>query len=265
MRFLNIFLLYFQHVLNFRGRIFVWFLNAFLNPLFLLLFWIGIYREGSGVLAGWSLSDIASYYFLLVIAGSVILAHIEEDVAIRDIKDGELVKYLTKPISYFVMKFFNEMPWRIIQGSFGLIVFIIVFLMFRNFISIPDSIPEFVLALIVTSIAILISFTFKMIIGITAFWLTDFWGFQQVVEVIILIFGGFIMPVHLFPEWLSNLSFLTPFPYMIYYPILSFQGKMSNPEMLQTIFIQIIWILFLVIIYKMMWRKGIKKFTGVGN
>ena len=265
MRFVRIFLLFFQHVTNFRSRNFVWFLIALLNPLFVLIFWIAVIRDNTNILGGWNLSSISTYYFLLIIATSLILSHIEEDVAIRDIREGQLVTYLTKPFSYFQLKFISEIGWRIMQGFFGVMIFSIFYLFFQRFIVLPNSFLEILFSALIILLAILISFTFKMIVGITAFWFIDFWGLQQIIEVIIVILAGFIMPIELFPDWLENISKMTPFPYMIYYPIVSLQSKLISPELVNVIFVQIVWLVILGVTYRWLWAKGIKRFTGVGQ
>lgn len=265
MKYLKIFLLYFQHVTNFRSRIFIWFLIAFLNPLFVLIFWIAVIKANGNVLGSWNLSSITTYYLLLIIAGSFIIAHIEEDVAIRDIREGQLVTHIIKPMSYFWMKFLSELGWRIMQGFFGVMIFIIFYIFFQRFVSLPNTLYEIIFSVLIIILAFLISFTFKMIVGITAFWFIDFWGLQQIIEVIIVILAGFIMPIELFPNWLENLSKITPFPYMIYYPILSLQSKLTNPALFNIVLVQLVWLVILGGMYKWLWGRGIKKFTGVGQ
>lgn len=265
MRFLRIFLLHFQHVINFRSRIFVWFLTSFLNPLSLLIFWVALFKEKGDVLAGWSLPNLSSYYFLLIIAASFIVAHIEEDVAVHDIREGQLVSYLSKPISYYWMKFFDEVPWRIIQGFFGVIVFVIFYFLFSKFITLPNTFMTLISAFIIIILAFFISFTFKMIVGISAFWFVDFWGLQQIIEVVIIILAGFVMPIEFFPGWLKSISLLSPFPYMIYYPILSLQSRLGMSQATHVILVQLIWLVILCLIYKFFWMKGLKKFSGVGQ
>lgn len=254
-----------QHALNYRGRMFVWFLGSFINPLSLLIFWVAVYKEKEDLLSGWSVSNISAYYLLLVIAGSFIIAHIEEDVAIRDIREGGLVNYLLKPVSYYMMKLADEIPWRVVQGLFGLIIFAGFLLLFPRLVSLPTELFLIFSSILIIALAFILSFTFKMVIGLTAFWFIDFWGFQQVVEVLILILAGFVLPIEFLPKTLQTVSLSTPFPYMIYYPILSIQSKISTDQAFFVILMQISWIGILYLLYKLLWSLGIKKFTGVGQ
>lgn len=264
-RYANIFFLYSQHVVNFRSRIFIWFLISFLNPISLLIFWLAVAREKGNILSGWNISSISTYYLFLVIASSFIIAHIEEDVAVRDIKEGQLITYLLKPISYYWFKFFDEAPWRMMQGFFGLITFITFFIFFPKIISFPNTLAEIITAVLIIVFAFFISFTFKMIIGLTAFWFVDFWGLQQIVEVILVIFAGSIMPLEFFPAWLKSLALVTPFPYIIYYPIISLESKLNLNQSIHVLSIQIVWLVILMFVYKFLWKKGVKIFTGVGQ
>lgn len=264
MRFLKIFLLHFQHVINVRSRAFVWFLVAVINPLVSLIFWTAVLKEKGEILEGWELSSITSYYFLLIIAGSVLIAHIEEDVGVYDIKQGGLVGYLMRPISYIKMKFFDEAPWRVLQLVFGLSIFVIFYLFLGNFVSLANG-HMFLIALLIALLAFLISFTFKMIVGLSAFWLTDFWGLQQLLEVISVILAGFVVPVDLLPSWIKSIAIATPFPYVAYYPVMALQGRLGFGEAFQVIFFQLFWLVLLYLIYRLIWSAGLKKFTGVGQ
>lgn len=265
MRYVRIFLLHFQDAFQNRGRSFVWFLLSLINPLMVLLFWRGAFQSGGSPLSGWTYESITGYYLLLVIAGSFLQVHIEEDIARRDIQSGFLSSYLVRPLPYVVRKFFEELPWRIIQGSFGIVVFFVFsFVLKGGFVFVHDAVSIAASTLIVL-LAFFVSFLFKMILGISALWVTEYSGLQELVGVIDIIFAGFIMPLALFPSLIRTISYILPFSYMIYFPIVSFLGKLTPQETLETIGIQLVWILIFWIIYQRLWKMGIKKFTGIGQ
>jgi len=265
MRYFRIFLLHFQQAFEQRDRSLVWFLLAVLNPLLVLVFWLGVYHNKTGTLEGWGFSAITSYYFLLIIASSFLMTHHEQDIAVLDIQEGGLVKYLMKPFSYYWTYFILEFAWRILQGIFALIVFLTLSFLFNNFTVFSLSLQTFILAVTIIALGYFLSFTFKMLLGLSAFWVTDFWGIQQLCEVVILALAGFLMPIDLFPPLMQKIALATPFPYMVYYPLVAFQGKLSIFELLKVISVQAIWLAALLLVYKWMWRSGIKKFTGIGQ
>lgn len=253
MRSFRIFLLFFEHVYQYRSRIFVWFLVSLLHPLIYLLFWSG---------RGLNTSGIITYYLLFIIAGGFFV-HVEED-ARPDILEGQLSMYLMKPLSYLKIKFFSELPWRLIQGTMGFIVLSFIVFILTVPIRIVELPHEILLAMVIAVFGYCVLFMFKMIILLTAFWTVDISGFQQLSEMILLICAGFIMPIYALSESIQRVIYFTPFPSMIYFPILAFMGKLSSSDYWRIISVQIIWLVLFYGLYKVFWHHGIRKFSAVG-
>lgn len=265
MRHLKILLLYFEHVFEQRLRSLVWFVITFINPLVLILFWRGALKGGQEIVPGWSITTIVSYYFLVAITGAFLVSHIEEDIAERDIQKGELVGYLVKPFSYYWIKLFEEAPYRILQGGYGIITLIIFYFCFGGFISLSKDLPTICLAVIIAILAAFISHTFKHIIGLLAFWITDIHGLYEVLEVVHIVFAGAVMPLALLPSFVRVIANVLPFAYIIYYPTVAFIGRLSYSELIRVVGIQCLWLGFMIFIYRRVWNAGIKKFTALGQ
>ena len=265
MRYVRIFLLHFQDTFAERARSFVWFLIALINPLILLLFWRGAFLETGSTLAGWNLSTMASYYLLLIIAGAFLSVHIDEKIAYYDIQEGALSSYLIRPFSYALWNFFIELPYRILQGAFGVAVFLIFRLIFGPMIAIRTDWPSLSLAILIIVLGLLISFFFKMILGLSALWTTDYSGLEQFFEVAGLIFGGFVIPLNLLPDGVQGLAFSLPFSYIYYFPVTAIQGTLATADIPNILFGQIFWLAALYATYTLIWRRGIQKFTAVGQ
>lgn len=265
MRYVRIFFIHFQEAFYERGRSFVWFLIPLIDALLILAFWIGALKEKGSLGSDWTLSSISSYYFLLIIAGSFLMMHIEEEVAQHDIQQGGLVRYLLRPFSYFWFKFFNEISWRIIQGFYALIVFLLFVFFFGNFVELSSSPQILFLSGIIIILALFLSFTFKMIFGLSAFWITDYTGAQQIVDVVLIVFGGFVIPLEFFPDILKRVAYILPFSYMTYFPIIALQGKLALFELLRVIVIQSAWLGGFWLLYRFLWDRGVKEFTAVGQ
>ncbi len=261
MRYVRLFSLFFQHVSEQRARTFVWFILSIYSPVIMILFWRGAATTASG----WNASTITSYYLLLVVAGAMLMSHIEDDVARIDIQEGGLSAYLLKPFSYYWIKFCGELPWRAFQGIFGVVSFTIILLFFHVKVSIDFNSFSLLGALLMALFAYMISFTYKMILGMLAFWFTDISGVYQLSEMLIFIFAGYIVPLRLYPDVFSHIGYMLPFSYIVYFPIAALQGTLSQIDMVKIFSIQIGWIIGLYFLYSWMWKKGIKVYTGVGQ
>lgn len=263
MKYLRIFLLYSQHVFQYRARIFVWFLISFLNPFILLMFWKGALKPGE-VLNGWTNISIQSYYLLVIIIQAMLISHIEINVAIEDIKGGELAKYLLKPMNYLWLKLSDESTWRLTQGAYGILV-ILTFYFFKIYVVVSKGLVILTLALCICIFAFILSFFFKMVLGLLAFWMTDVYGVLETNDVLLLLFSGTLMPFDLLPKWIQTVAQYTPFPYFVYYPVAAFIGKFSSSQLLFIVVQEFIWIVGLYLLYRIMWNFGTKKFAGVGQ
>jgi len=264
-RIFKIFSIHFQDVITDRSRSFVWVLSSIAIPLIMILFWKDVTANSSESLSGWIFRDFASYYLLLTVTASFVIAHVEEVVAKTDIKQGELVNYILKPFSYYWMKFYQETPYRLFQGSLGVIVFFLVYTFFSDFLSFTNSFFIMVLSLILIVLGYMICFSFKTVLGLIAFWLIDIGGIFQFLEVVLVVFGGFIISITLFNPMLEKIVYFTPFPYMVYFPVLALIGKLSLSDISKIMLLQLIWLIIFFFTYKILWKTGLKKFTAVGQ
>lgn len=245
MRYLRIFLLHVQEVFAERSRLAVWFLVSLISPLVLILFW-----RGAGNLNGWTIEQIISYYLLVISMSLFMMSHHEERIALIDIKEGGLTAYLLKPFSYFLIRFMSEMPYRITQGFFGFLLLFIFVKIFPNYFVFTNSSTIFFLSIISILLSLFLIFVFKTIVGILAFWMTEVRGFFEAMEVLLTLFAGYLMPIAFFPSFVQSFIFFTPFPYMIYLPVIAIEGKLTEIQLLQTAGVQIIWIIIFCLFFK---------------
>lgn len=264
MRYVRLLLLHFQNALEYRSRSFVWFLVSTFDACIFILFWRAAI-PGDTMVGSWSLSAMASYYFILIILSAMLTSHTEEDVAKEDIQDGLLTQYLMKPFPYYWRKFLEEIPFRILQGVFGVLALLLFLIFFGQFFTVAKDPFVLILAVVVSIIAYLLFFTYKMVIGLTAFWLVDVGGFFQFKEMILLIFAGYVIPLDLLPQPLSAFSYILPFSYMMYFPVVAFQGKLTLFVIFEVIGMQLIWFSFFAIVYRFLWNKGIKQYSAIGQ
>lgn len=263
MRLLNIISLHFQQVFHHRLRSLVWFFIPLLNNLTLILFWGGALKNGGSGM--WTLTTATTYYFLLTIAGSLLSSHIEEDVAIFDIQYGDLTRYLTRPFPYFWIKFIEEIPYRILQGFYGIIVFIGFTLLFGKFIVLTHN-PVIILLCIASMImAFFLSFTMKMNLGLSAFWFKDSRGFFELFTIVLIVFSGGIIPLYLLPHSVQIISYILPFAYMAFFPIIGLQGQLEVLELLKVLAVQGVWMGIFIGMNRFLWNRGIKEFAAFGQ
>ena len=192
-------------------------------------------------------------------------SHIEEDIASTDIQQGNLVRYLLRPFPYYWIKFIEEIPFRILQGSYGIILLILFSLTFGKLIQITTDPFVLVMSGLIAVLAYFLSFTMKVNVGFSAFWFVDSGGFFELVTIILIIFSGGIVPLHILPNFFQILSYTLPFAYMGYFPIVALQGQLNTIQLFQVVGVQIIWLGTLLLLKRLLWNRGIKQFTAYGQ
>lgn len=126
------------------------------------------------------------------------------------------------------------------------------------------TIPFAVLGVTSALLALILNFEYAFIFGATTFWTKSYYGTRALKEGMIYLFGGWLIPITLYPLMLQNILYYTPLPYINFFPNMIFIGKYSITSALFIIMLQIFWVIILYGIYGIVWHFAKKKFTGVG-
>ncbi len=226
----------------------------------LILFWGGV-KSKSALIGGLTREEISSYYLILIVVVTVVMSHIEEEIAKNHIREGGLVRYLVRPFPYLALQFLNEMPHRLLQGVYGVIGFFILQHLIPN---IPLPIISLSTVFILVN-AYFLCFIVQATLSLTAFWITDMAGILNTWEVIRVVLSGLLVPITFLPNWVASIAYATPFPYIIYFPVISLQGNAPIQLQIWIIFMQFLWMALFFAIYKTLWHFGLKRFSGVGQ
>lgn len=256
MKWLRMLGLYFERVFEYRLRSLVWLLLPMTNNMTLILFWSG---------AGMNTSAVSTYYILMTIGGLLTTSHVEFEVSEIDIKQGQLVNLLTKPVSYYWVNFLSEVPYRVLQAVYAFIIISCFLFIFPGALKITLNPLYIPLVIIIFILGYLLSFTFKLCLAYLSFWFKDIHGLMELVTIVLIIFSGGIMPLPWYPQILQTMCKVLPFAYSGYYTIIALQGSVSWSGLFSILAVQGIWLFILVLIHNTLWKNGIKEFTAVGQ
>lgn len=120
----------------------------------------------------------------------------------------------------------------------------------------------FVVSLI---LAVAISFFFDFFIGLLTFYTNYSWGLQTFQEAFISLFSGALIPIAFFPDWLKIIANVLPFQQMSYSPVSIYLGLVQGSQVYHILFIQLIWLVVMVVFTKLFYSFAIKKITVQGG
>jgi ABC-2 type transport system permease protein len=90
-------------------------------------------------------------------------------------------------------------------------------------------------------LALLVSFGFRFLLNLSAFWTTDARGLGQVALAATMFLGGFVVPIRYFPDWLQPLALVLPFAAITQTPADIFVERVQGPALLGTLALQVFW------------------------
>ncbi len=247
--------------LYYRFDLLLYIFNFIVQITVYVFIWLAIYNNGNQIL-GMSFEKITTYYCLVVSLSPIINWGINEMMGVS-IREGEILRELLNPISYF-QYYFGIRIGELIEASIvGFLTFVICSLLFG--VLLPTKILDFIMFLVIVLLAIVIIYFFELIIGMSAFYTNSIWGVEIFKRAILSIFSGMIAPIGMFPEFLQKIANVLPFKDCIYTPISIYFGELSNIEILQVIFKQCIWIGIFYVVAKILFNKAVKNITINGG
>ncbi len=117
-------------------------------------------------------------------------------------------------------------------------------LLFRLFypVSVPHGLVNWVILSVSLLLAWLLSFSWRYLVSLAAFWTPDARGILRITGTIFQLLSGFIMPLALLPDWFVSLANLTPFPSMVNTSVEIYLGSYQGAQVWNALFTQLVWV-----------------------
>ncbi len=177
---------------------------------------------------------------------------------------GEVTADLLKPISLFKLwlaqDFGRAMLNLLTRGLVMMLIFELVFDMIY-----PETPVQWLGLTASILLSWLISFAWRFLVNLSAFWTPNAIGILRFAFTLSWFFSGFLMPLRLFPEWVIQLSYLTPFPHTINTVVEVHLGLLQGPDLVQALLAQVGWAIVLIILSQLALRAGVKRLVILGG
>lgn len=251
-----------QRALTYRFTVAAYRIGELFEVLILILMWTNIY-SGNTIIKGYTLQEMITYILIGNLAEVIVRNWMSGKIA-EEIHNGHLSISLIKPINYFCDIFFREIG-RISLAFFMSIMtqtFLLIF--FLDKIVINHSLAAVSIMTGVIMLAFIIELLISCIIGLLAFWIEEVDGVYTTISRLKKFLAGGYFPINLLPAIYVKISLLLPFVYSFYVPTQIYLNKMSIQDGVRSLGGQAVWIVLLSVIITVVWKKGIKRYEGVG-
>jgi ABC-2 type transport system permease protein len=219
--------------------------------------------EGRERIGGYDASATLTYTWLTQALIMTIYIWGWQDLALR-IRSGDIAGDLVRPIHPLRAALAFDLGRALYHAMFrGLPPLLIGALAFR--LVAPPGILEWILFFVSVALAVIVSYAFRVIYNVAAFWTTDHRGPLLLGAIAANVFSGFIIPVAFFPDWLAAIAHATPFPSMVQLPIDIFVGRAAGTDAIGVIAVQLAWAIVLMVVASQLFERGVRRLVVQGG
>jgi ABC-2 type transport system permease protein len=183
---------------------------------------------------------------------------------INAVHTGEVATDLLKPMGLFQFWLARDIGRAMVAFLLRGLTIMALYDLFFELVH-PTSLGQWAAVALATILSLLVSFAFRFLLNLAAFWSPDARGIGRFGFVFAWFFSGFLMPLALFPEWVQRLASLTPFPQMLNVVVEIYVGKLAGPALAQALLGQAFWAVLLVALGQVVFRTAVKRLVILGG
>jgi ABC-2 type transport system permease protein len=265
-KYLSVFRISFAQEFAYRINFLMWRVRNVMQLFLVFFIWSSIFSDPSRQLFGYDREKILTYVFGILVIRAIVLSARAVDVA-GEISRGDITNYLLKPINYFRYWFTRDISSKALNLGFAALEAVILFVILRPVIFIQKDGLILILFILSLIIAVLTFFCLLFLVNLIAFWMPENgWAAQFLFIVIITEFlSGGVFPLDILPLGIQNVLYSLPFPYLLFFPLQVYLGKLSTAFVFKGIAISFIWVIILGFSLRKVWNSGIKQYQAVGR
>ncbi len=250
-----------QLALAYRGRLLLWFVGG-LFPFLLMAVWLTVV-DGGGAPPGWGSGDFVAYY----VAAAVLYQLTNSSLLWiwdGDLRTGELSARMLRPVEPVHQYVTHQ------AGHAGVSTVLLVPVIAVAALAVPSldydlTVPRALGALAATALAFVLATTMAAVGALVGFWTTQttnvwmlWWGLGSFAS-------GWIAPLELMPGWLQDAGHALPFWYAMGFPVELLMGRLDTAGIARGFAVGLAWLALFVLLYRPLWRAGVRRFQVVGG
>lgn len=220
-------------------------------------------------IVGYRYGDMVAYFLLVTISRAFSSMPGLASRISGQIRNGEIKRFLIQPVDMEASLLAQRMAHKLVYYWIAALPFALVFFLCRSFF--VDGWPSanvlvvFFASLILT---FLLGFFLEYCIGLLGFWFLEVGSIVFIFMLMSFMLSGHMFPLELLPSEPLPLRALVdylPFKYLAYFPAAVFLKKLEYPQMVQGLAIEAAWVVFFFVLSRILWHRGVARFSGYGG
>jgi viologen exporter family transport system permease protein len=246
--------------LQHRGFFFLLAFGWMVPPLIYLFVWST--AAGKETIGGLSRGEFVAYYLVLIVVNQV--TYPQTNWTVGDvIRSGGMNALLLRPMSPFWNAVAARVSGLVVYMAFVIPVTAILALALRPELNVTTRNGlAFVAALVLAG---LLRFFWAYWLALLAFWTTRSDALLALQDAFVFLLAGQVAPVVLLPDAMRGIAYVLPFRYMLGFPVEVLTGQLDAIALWSGFSYQAAWLAVALILYAVLWRTGVKRYSAVGG
>jgi ABC-2 type transport system permease protein len=248
-------------MVQYRAELVVWLIGHVLEPLVYLAVWSAVARSGGGSVGGYAGGDFAAYFITLMLVNHVTYTWIMWEYEYR-VRYGSLSLALLRPVHPIHADIADNLTSKAVTFPLILAAAVVLTLAFRpSFHGSGWSAAAGAGSLV---LAFGLRFLMEWVLALAAFWTTRVSAVNQLYFVAALFLSGQMAPLSLLPRPLRLAASILPFRWTTSFPVELFLGRLPRSEALWGLGVQAAWLAVFLLLLRLSWRAGVRRYSAVG-
>lgn len=247
---------------QYRGEMVLWAVWGVVYPAVAMAMWrAAIAGAGGHDIRGFAAGDFAAYFLLTMVVGHVSAAWDVFEMGYL-VRTGKMSPKLLRPVLPLWEQLADNVAYKILTLAILVPIWLGVALATHPHFTATRTEAAMGLAAMVLGAAV--HYVWNYNLGLLAFWVTrmdalsEFWWGMN------LFFGGRLAPLTHLPLPLQWFAAALPFKWIIWFPAAALMGTLGPGEIARGWLMQLFWLAAGVVVFRVMWRAGVREYAAVG-
>ncbi|WP_017651995.1 ABC transporter permease [Fortiea contorta] len=247
---------YYAYTLEYRAEMILWVLSGSIPIIFM-----GIWMEASqGGNFGLKPVDFARYFLAVFLVRQLTTVWVIWEFE-TEVIEGKLSPRLLQPLDPIWHHIAFHIADRFARIQFALLLIGLFFALYPQAFWLPK-LGDFFWFMLAVFMAFTLRFIIQYTFAMLAFWTERAAALENLWFLFYLFLSGLIAPLEVFPESLRAIVMLTPFPYLVNFPVSILVG--IPVDLGRGFWSMLGWILLFLGANRWLWRVGLKRYSGMG-
>ena len=250
----------------YRGDFALGTLMRFLPIITQIFLWTAIFQaSGKSEIVDYTRDTVIGYYMLTMISRAFSsMPGLCSGIALQ-VRNGEVKKFLIQPLDMLGFMLLSRVAHKAAYYTIAVVPFVFVFFLCRGFFPGWPEAPVLIAFCLSLFMGFLLGFYIEASLGLVAFWFLEVSSLVFIYNLLSFFLSGHMFPLDLLPVWAHNIVNVLPFQYLAYTPAAIFLGKIQGPELWTSLAIEMCWLLAFIGLARIMFHRGIRRYSGFGG